>query len=72
MSRRAAVTLLTGLLLVGAGTVASAQSTAPSAGASTTVAPPPVPVPVSVQRRPDGSVCVTISLQLPQCVGPVS
>jgi hypothetical protein len=50
-----------------------ARSVTPSAASSsTTTAPPPVPVPVSVQRRPDGSVCVTISLQLPQCVGPVS
>ena len=71
MSRRAAVTVLAGLLLVGAGTAASAQQQAtPSAGVGTVAAPPPLPV--SVQRRPDGSVCVTISLQVPQCVGPIS
>jgi hypothetical protein len=35
-------------------------------------APPPLPEPVTVQRRSDGAVCVTVSEQLPQCVGPVS
>lgn len=39
------------------------------AAARTESAPPPLPV--SVQRRDDGSVCVTVSLQVPQCVGPV-
>jgi hypothetical protein len=39
-------------------------------GARTDVAPPPLPV--SVQRRSDGAVCVTVSEQVPQCVGPIS
>lgn len=40
------------------------------AGSRAEAGPPPLPV--SVQRRSDGAVCVTISLQVPQCVGPIS
>jgi len=96
MSRRAAVTLLAGLLVTGGASVASAQTLIPQLpdpsdchsmnaflhidnvrscdgdAARTEAAPPPLPVPVSVTRRPDGSVCVTVSLQVPQCVGPIS
>lgn len=45
-----------------------------NSGGRSTVAvagPPSLPVPVSVDRRPDGSLCVTISEQVPQCVGPL-
>ncbi|MFN2538559.1 MAG: hypothetical protein ABR549_10470 [Mycobacteriales bacterium] len=38
------------------------------ANAQATTPPPPV----SVQRRSDGSICVTVSLQVPQCVGPIA
>ena len=97
MSRRAAVTLLAGLLLAGGASVASASTPLPplpdpsdchsmnrflhidnvrscdgGSSARTESAPPPLPVPVSVQRRQDGSVCVTVSVQVPQCVGPIS
>ena len=32
----------------------------------------PPPVPVGVDRKPDGSVCVWVSLQVPYCTPPVS
>jgi hypothetical protein len=40
----------------------------PPGEASRAVAPPKI---VSVDRRPDGSLCVTISEQVPQCIPPL-
>lgn len=37
-------------------------------GSSVALKPPPV---VGVSQRPDGAVCVTVSEQVPQCVGPI-